>query len=105
MRLFDTTERTGVRRHGTERECPVCTAELRDSIVHFGEKSPGLKTPYNWEEAAEAADNADVIVCLGTSLKVKKCNCCICIAICIYAPLKMSHFPQNMAQRFPAQDR
>ena len=70
MRLFDTTERTGLRHHGTQRECMVCTSELRDTIVHFGEKSPGLKSPYNWEEAASAADGADVILCLGTSLKV-----------------------------------
>jgi NAD-dependent SIR2 family protein deacetylase len=38
MRLFDVTERTGVRKHGTVRRCHRCQSELRDTIVHFGEK-------------------------------------------------------------------
>ena len=58
-----------MRRHKTGRMCHVCDAELRDSIIHFGEKAP-FTPPYNWEEAAEAAKEADLILCLGSSLKV-----------------------------------
>lgn len=70
LRLFDVTERTGVRKHQTGRFCTHCKQELRDSIVHFGERSPGLSSPYNWEEAAQAADQADLVLCIGSSLKV-----------------------------------
>lgn len=38
MRLFDVTERTGMRKHGTGRSCHHCQTELKDTIVHFGEK-------------------------------------------------------------------
>ena len=38
MRLFDTTERTGIRKHETGRKCHCCQSALRDTIVHFGEK-------------------------------------------------------------------
>ena len=74
IRLFDLTERTGVRRHQTGRKCSQCGAPLQDTIVHFGEKGR-LTSPYNWKEAARAADHADVILCLGTSLKVKVMLC------------------------------
>ncbi|ELU02773.1 hypothetical protein CAPTEDRAFT_228445 [Capitella teleta] len=77
LRLFDVTERTGVRKHQTGRLCSDCGQELRDSIVHFGERSPGLLSPYNWEEAAQAADQADLILCIGTSLKVLKKYPCL----------------------------
>ena len=70
VRLFDVTERTGLRKHKTGRHCQKCGVELKDTIVHFGEKG-ALHSPHNWEEAADAADTADVIVCLGTSLKVR----------------------------------
>jgi NAD-dependent SIR2 family protein deacetylase len=66
----DITERTGVRRHKTGRRCHKCRAELYDIIVHFGEKG-GYQAPYNWKRAARAADHADMILCLGSSLKVK----------------------------------
>ena len=69
IRLFDTTENTGVRRHQTGRSCKACGGPLRDTIVHFGEKG-GLKSPYRWKEAAKAAEKTDLILCLGSSLKV-----------------------------------
>ena len=69
IRLFDTTEKTGIRRHMTGRKCKVCGGPLRDTIVHFGEKG-FMKSPYRWNEAARAADRSDLILCLGSSLKV-----------------------------------
>jgi NAD-dependent SIR2 family protein deacetylase len=38
--------------------------QLRDSIIHFGEK---LRNgfPYNWEKALETIKQADLIICLG----------------------------------------
>ncbi|XP_066560673.1 NAD-dependent protein deacetylase sirtuin-7 isoform X2 [Amia ocellicauda] len=68
IRLFDVTERTSLHRHGTGRSCPHCGAELRDTIVHFGERGT-LEQPLNWKGAAEAAGKADLILCLGSSLK------------------------------------
>ncbi|KAL3876652.1 hypothetical protein ACJMK2_034460 [Sinanodonta woodiana] len=79
IRLFDVTEKTGVRKHHTERDCHVCGKKLKDTIVHFGEKG-GLKSPYRWKEAARAANNCDIILCLGTSLKIlKKYSCLWCM--------------------------
>ena len=79
-----------MRRHQTGRKCSHCGAELHDTIVHFGEKGR-LTSPYNWKEAAQAADHADVILCLGTSLKV-----IIIILFTIYSsfsfPSSHSHF-------------
>jgi len=69
VRLFDVTERTGVRNHKTGRDCHVCGTELKDTIVHFGEKG-SLQSPHNWVEAADAVAKADLILCLGSSLKV-----------------------------------
>ncbi|XP_069124118.1 NAD-dependent protein deacetylase Sirt7-like [Argopecten irradians] len=76
VRLFDVTEKTGVRRHGTDRNCHTCKKPLRDTIVHFGEKG-GVKSPYRWKEAGKAADNCDLILCLGTSLKILKMYACL----------------------------
>ena len=74
IRLFDVTENTGVRKHRTGRNCHKCKCELRDTIVHFGEKG-GMQSPQNWEEAAEAAQEADTILCLGSTLKVGGSMC------------------------------
>nr|AUZ82953.1 sirtuin 7 [Brachionus koreanus] len=76
IRLFDVTEKTAFRKHLTGRYCSSCpTSQLEDSIIHFGEKlRDGM--PYNWQGANNNVNDADLILCLGTSLKVlKHYNC------------------------------
>lgn len=83
-RNFDVTEKTSLRHHRTGRFCVDCIklddknldCELIDTIVHFGEKGH-LEYPLNWKIAVENVQETDLIICLGTSLKVLKNYLCL----------------------------
>lgn len=78
FRQADITERTSRFRHKTGRKCHTCAEpnnNLIDTIVLYGEKSR-TQWPMNWERASKAAKRADLIICLGTSLKtLRRYNC------------------------------
>ncbi|CAG0891211.1 unnamed protein product, partial [Cyprideis torosa] len=76
IRSFDVTKFTARHRHLTRRKCYTCVSDLRDTIVHFGEKGK-LRWPLNWEGAVEAVEKCDTILCIGTSLKVLRRYPCL----------------------------
>lgn len=70
-RQADITTRTSRFRHKTGRKCHTCKEpnnNLIDTIVLYGERSR-TKWPMNWERANRAARKADLIICMGSSLK------------------------------------
>ncbi|OWA54039.1 NAD-dependent protein deacetylase sirtuin-7 [Hypsibius exemplaris] len=76
FRSFDVTTKTRWRRHRTGRKCHRCGVDLEDTIVLFGEKSR-TAVPMNWEMAQDHSKLADVVLCLGSSLKVLKDYPCL----------------------------
>ncbi|KAL0476314.1 SIRT7, partial [Acrasis kona] len=52
--------------HQTERTCDTCNCNLLDTIVNFGEAIPDS----TWNMAADVASKADLMIVIGTSLKV-----------------------------------
>lgn len=79
FREADVTQRTCRFRHKTGRRCHTCLEpdnNLIDTIVLYGERSR-TKWPMNWERASKAADQADLIICMGSSLKTLRRYGCL----------------------------
>jgi NAD-dependent deacetylase len=57
-------------KHGQECLCPKCGGYLRPDVVLFGEQLPAE----SWLKAVYAAEKADIIVVLGSSLQVGPAN-------------------------------
>eukprot|EP00123_Amoebidium_parasiticum_P006734 comp17625_c1_seq2/m.17335 comp17625_c1_seq2/g.17335 ORF comp17625_c1_seq2/g.17335 comp17625_c1_seq2/m.17335 type:complete len:366 (-) comp17625_c1_seq2:249-1346(-) len=70
IRPLDVTKASAFRRHKTGRMCNACGCELQDTIVHFGEKGGNAPTVHNWQAAHTHSNTTDLIICLGSSLKV-----------------------------------
>lgn len=78
-RQADITEKTSRFRHKTGRKCHTCvdpSNNLIDTIVLYGERSR-TKWPMNWERAEKAAKRADLIICMGSSLKTLRRYGCL----------------------------
>ena len=79
FRQADVTERTSRFRHKTGRQCHTCAEpnnNLIDTIVLYGERSR-TNMPMNWERASKAAKRADLIICLGSSLRTLRRYGCL----------------------------
>lgn len=79
FREADVTQQTCRFRHKTGRRCHTCLEpdnNLIDTIVLYGERSR-TKWPMNWERASKAAQNADLIICMGSSLKTLRRYGCL----------------------------
>ena len=58
--------------------CTHCGSQLKDTIVHFGEKGPTDPVPpHHWPAAARFARKADLILCIGSSLKILRKYSCL----------------------------
>jgi len=78
-RQADVTEKTSRFRHKTGRKCHTCPEpnnNLVDTIVLYGERSR-TTWPMNWERAGKAAKRADLIICMGSSLKTLRRYFCL----------------------------
>lgn len=78
-RQADITEKTSRFRHKTGRKCHTCAEpnnNLIDTIVLYGERSR-TKWPMNWDRAEKAAKKADLIICMGSSLKTLRRYGCL----------------------------
>ena len=66
LRDFRTRTAAQVHDHATNRKCTKCGSILHDSIINFGENLP----TYELETSFENANQADVCLVLGSSLRV-----------------------------------